>query len=146
MKWILTSFLFFPPPLFFYSLSGYGRIPTARREIQWRISAPGAENKRQERMRRDRGNLGWKLLNLIRVNLQRAIVCKSHDCWALPCARGDRRSSRRGLRTTAVDPIKTKEKLHIMQNEQFCRLLIWFLNDKSSERNTKTVLQKELQE
>lgn len=74
-------------------------------------------------MRRDQGNLGWKLLNLIRANLQRAIVSKPLDCRALPCAR------RRGLRTIAVDidSIKTGETLHIVQNEQVCRFLIYFL-------------------
>lgn len=111
-------------PLYFspFSLSGFGRIPTARREVQGRISAPEAENKWQEGMRRDQGTLGWKLLNLIRTNLQRAIVCKPQD-WLQPLRDGQGWTLRRGLRTPAVDTgyAKTKGTLRMAQNEQFSR-------------------------
>lgn len=126
-KWLFTSsFSFFSPLLFSYTLSGCGRIPTARREVLQKISAPGAENKWQEGMKKDQGNFGWKLLNLIRVNLQRAIVCKSQDCWVLPGASRDGHPSKRGLRTTAVDidSRKTKKMLCIVNNEHFSGFLI----------------------
>lgn len=130
-KWLPSS-PGFPPPRFFHSLPGCGRILTARREVQWRLSAPGAENKWQEGMRRDQGNLGWKLLNLIRVNLQRAIVCKSQDCWALPCARS-------GLRTRAadIDSIKTREMHRKVQNEHFCGFFNLIFKKRSQMKGTQ---------
>lgn len=74
-------------------------------------------------MRKDQGNFGWKLLNQIRVNLQRAIVCKSQDCRVLPGASRDRHPSKRGPPTTAVDidSIKIKKMLHIVNKEHFSR-------------------------